>query len=232
MKGTNKIAKLEHDKDGSVLDVKEIFLTIQGEGPYSGMPAVFTRFSGCGLSCYWCDSDFENGTSMSIGDILSEIGKSIGHWSGPRLVVLTGGEPLRQNILPLCELLLSANFLIQIETAGYCWPSGFGSRFDTHLRTKAIHLVCSPKTPKVHPKVEKYCRDWKYIVARDTEFAVPAVEGSSVYQADRQSNNIWVQPRDDGDETYNRLNVEKAIALCTSFGYRLSLQTHKILGLP
>ena len=59
MFGTNKPMKQQVDSDGSTLDVVEIFSSIQGEGIYTGRPAIFIRLCGCGLQCYFCDTDFD-----------------------------------------------------------------------------------------------------------------------------------------------------------------------------
>ena len=103
-------------QEGRQLDVVEIFPTIQGEGPNSGLPATFVRLAGCHLRCYFCDTDFTSKrTTMTLGGIVSLIK------SNTKLVVLTGGEPMRQNIVPLCSAL-APNHHVQIETSGSFWP--------------------------------------------------------------------------------------------------------------
>ena len=96
--------KLDHRSDGS-LEVHHIWKTIQGEGPLAGSPAVFVRLAGCTLQCSFCDTDY---TSKRVRqepeEILAGI-KAIG--GGCNTVVLTGGEPFRQNVGPLsCFVLL------------------------------------------------------------------------------------------------------------------------------
>src|SRR5271156_2670792 len=104
MRGANPIRKPLHD-DGLQLEVKNIFPTLQGEGPFTGVPAVFVRLGGCNLACSFCDTDFEGFRDMPVADIVENV-SSASCERGKRvrqLVVITGGEPLRQNIVPLCE---------------------------------------------------------------------------------------------------------------------------------
>ena len=108
--------KLPFEKgDGTYLKVHSIFETIQGEGPYSGYQAIFIRLSGCNLACEFCDTEFDDYSILEIHDILKKI-KSFEQINP--LIVITGGEPFRQNISQLCKLLIINNFKIQIETNG------------------------------------------------------------------------------------------------------------------
>ena len=106
--------------DGKALDVQEIFATFQGEGIFTGFPAVFIRLGGCNLACKFCDTEFDSYQNLSLEEIiletkkLSENNKKRTH----NLIVITGGEPLRQNIIPLCEELIQDGFVVQIETNG------------------------------------------------------------------------------------------------------------------
>ncbi len=137
MRGNNPIRQPVQD-DGSQLEVKHIFPTLQGEGPYTGVPSVFVRLGGCNLACSFCDTDFE-GFRRHAGGVVSW--SKLKNWrmkTGKRvrnLVVITGGEPLRQNIVPLCESLLAQGFKVQIETNGTLWRE----------LPKEVDIVCSPK---------------------------------------------------------------------------------------
>ena len=84
--------------------VNEIFYSLQGEGGNTGTPAVFVRFSGCNLSCYFCDTDFSSYTQMSVEDIVSAVSAY-----PARLVVLTGGEPALQVDKQLVDALHAVN---------------------------------------------------------------------------------------------------------------------------
>ena len=96
--------------------VNEIFYSIQGEGQFAGTPAVFVRFSGCNLSCPWCDTDYESCEDMTASELEDAVGKlMMGHEGA--IVVLTGGEPALQ--LHEDEPLFRCfNTLVCIETNG------------------------------------------------------------------------------------------------------------------
>ena len=72
MFGKNPIRKAEKG-DGSVLQIQEIFPTVQGEGPHTGVPSVFVRLGGCNLACSFCDTEFENFENWSVDDIVAEV---------------------------------------------------------------------------------------------------------------------------------------------------------------
>jgi 7-carboxy-7-deazaguanine synthase len=99
------------------LNIKEIYPTLQGEGPSTGRPATFLRLAGCSLRCVYCDSEytFEGGELRAFSSLIEEI-KTLGN----NLVVVTGGEPLDQNNLPdFLRLLLSEDFEVELESAGH-----------------------------------------------------------------------------------------------------------------
>lgn len=98
--------------------ITEIFLSLQGESSWAGLPCVFVRTTGCPLRCVWCDSDyaFYGGREMSVEEIVNEVGR-LGR--GCKLVELTGGEPLAQkDIGTLSENLLDAGYTVLCETSG------------------------------------------------------------------------------------------------------------------
>ncbi len=99
-----------------MLELTEIFKSVQGESTYMGLPCVFVRLTGCNLRCVWCDTAyaFQGGKKLSIDKILEEI-KS----HGIDLVEITGGEPLMQKeVFPLMDTLLKNNFRVMLETGG------------------------------------------------------------------------------------------------------------------
>ena len=105
-------------KDELTLNVYEIFRSIQGESSYSGLPCAFVRLAGCNLRCRWCDTleaTQENfGKSLTIGQICTEIDSL-----GPRLVCITGGEPLLQKNTPhLAAALCASGYVVTVETNG------------------------------------------------------------------------------------------------------------------
>ncbi|MGL4519325.1 MAG: 7-carboxy-7-deazaguanine synthase QueE [Phocaeicola sp.] len=93
--------------------INEIFYSIQGEGTFTGTPAVFVRFSGCNLKCHFCDTKHESGTLMSDEEILQEINKYPGH-----VVILTGGEPSLWIDNEFVKLLKILGKTVCIETNG------------------------------------------------------------------------------------------------------------------
>ena len=99
------------------LRVTEIFRSIQGESTYAGFPCAFVRLTGCSLRCVWCDSAyaFHGGTEMTIDAVVERVERL-----GPRLVELTGGEPLEQEgVYSLAARLLDAGKTVLVETGGH-----------------------------------------------------------------------------------------------------------------
>jgi len=154
MHGRNQITKPNYESD--MIRVKSIFYTIQGEGPFSGHPAVFVRLAGCNLKCWFCDTDFEGGEEVFDENLFTAIDIAA-RPHDCRLVVITGGEPMVQNIGALCAMLLDSGFVVQIET------SGSASAPRLPYGESRFHVVCSPKTGTVHPDME-YATAWKYVV--------------------------------------------------------------------
>lgn len=208
--------------DGQHLKVVEIFPTLQGEGPFVGQPAVFVRLGGCNLACNFCDTEFEQFAEMTLEAILAQVTSLR---NGQRdLVVITGGEPLRQNIAPLCEALLEKGLRVQIETNGTLW----------RLLPEGVNVVCSPKVTdgKYHvlrPDLLDRVDALKFIVsAEDADYRdVGDVGQSSV----GRPIPIYVQPMDAYDPAKNAANAAHALALAQRQGYRLSMQMHKIWGI-
>ena len=109
------------------LVINEIYLSVQGESTWAGLPCVFIRLTGCNLRCSYCDTAhaFAEGREMALREILARVGALAGpfalHPAAGRLplVELTGGEPLRQkNSLPLMRSLCDAGFAVLLETSG------------------------------------------------------------------------------------------------------------------
>lgn len=211
--------------DGALLQVQEIFATLQGEGLFTGWPAVFVRLGGCNLACNFCDTEFESFTALPCSEILAEIRqKALSQGARVRnLVVITGGEPLRQNIQPLCEALLADGFRVQIETNGTIYrklPEG-------------VDIICSPKAPDgryypIRPDLLPKIRALKFIVSAE----VGAYHAVAEVGQSAANIPVYVQPMDDYDAEKNAANTAHALALAQQHGYILSLQTHKILRIP
>lgn len=238
MFGKNAIMKpLPADSD---FFVHSIFYTIQGEGPWAGMPTIFVRFAGCNLRCFWCDTDFEKGEWMSaltLRDRLSALAmrQNCTHF------VLTGGEPLLQPLQKLFDAT-PHGWRFQAETAGTVWPPDMSSFLDF----ERFVLVCSPKTGMVHEQIRQHCEHWKYIVGEDELTSPDGLPMLSTQVPDQKLRIfrpvfganvtkrpiIYVQPRDDQDAAKNEANLSAASCIALNYGYRLSLQMHKIANLP
>ena len=243
MFGRNKILKQDLRDDGK-LWVEEIFPTIQGEGPLAGRPAIFVRLCGCNLKCFFCDTSFESFQDFYTPKQILEKVQSFIQLDviSTDLVVLTGGEPLRQNIAPLCKMLVEDGFRVQIETSGTLWVDGLESLVQLSLAGSepGVSIICSPKTGKVHPKIEEYCIAWKYIVSENSCSSYDGLPVMSTQIPDRKNklyrpkdlSNIYIQPCDDHDETANKINNLYALRIAMRFGYKLSVQIHKYVGAP
>jgi 7-carboxy-7-deazaguanine synthase len=244
MFGANPIRKLDRDPRGS-LRVQDIFATLQGEGPHSGRSAVFLRLAGCNLQCHFCDTDFESNygknplTAEQVAEQIISCAEGMQGW----ILVITGGEPLLQNLEPLLTLLQKCNpspARVQIETAG--------TVYDSQLEQFIFNFdyVISPKTGKVAPKFYDMLNVyWKYIVRADDMVGEDGLPDSSTQRPEmRQAlarpsefdlkalDRIYLQPCDEQDPVANQRNVEEAIRRCKEHGYRLCLQVHKIVNLP
>lgn len=205
--------------------VKEMFLTLQGEGVNAGARAVFVRFAGCNLwsgrerdrasaICRFCDTDFVGVDGIGGGrfdDAAALVAAVEQHWGDgrqSRFVVLTGGEPMLQIDDALVDALHLAGFRIAVETNG------------TLAAHPGIDWVCV--SPKAGSVVEQRAGDELKLVWPQAGLDVDELESW-------QFANLLVQPLDDPAADANR---EAAIALVMERPrWRLSLQTHKLLGL-
>ncbi len=222
MFGKNKIMKPDiHSGDN--LDVQEIFPTIQGEGPYAGHPAVFIRLGGCNLACNFCDTEFESYKNFSLTQILEQVQELAKNSLGiitKKLIVITGGEPLRQPIEKLCRELVKLNFLVQIETNGTLYRE----------LPAEIKIICSPKSSngkyyQIRSDLLSRIDAFKFIISKnDKNYEDVAEVGQS-----KLAIPVYVQPMDEYDDAKNRANLKYVTELCQNHGYILSMQTHKIL---
>ena len=230
------MARVAKDEPGDHLLFNDAFYTIQGEGPYAGHPAVFIRLGGCNLQCPLCDTDYTNGNRpMAATDIASLAYKlhpfSKDPWHAENrnvrpLVVVTGGEPLRQNLGKLFKHLQQAGFLVQVETNGTLPPPD----------VDGVEYIVAPKTGKVNNLLQPRVTAYKYVLKageHDPEDGLPlrALDHASKRLARPHSKDVpvYVQPL---DSTNYRANVEACVNVCMNYGYRLSLQLHKELQLP
>ena len=205
--------------------VKEIFYTLQGEGARAGRAAIFLRFAGCnlwsglekdraGAVCKFCDTEFVGtdgaggGRFATAAELAGTVARCWGAAPGPRYVVCTGGEPLLQLDPPLVEALHAAGFEIAIETNG------------TLLPPPGIDWVC------VSPKA-----DAEQVLTRGDELKLvyPQTGGDPARYAGQSFRHFFLQPMDNPNRA---ANTEAATAYCLAHPqWRLSLQTHKLLGI-
>lgn len=224
-------------RDGS-LDIVDIWSTIQGEGPFAGVPAVFVRLAGCNLTCPLCDTDYTTGRRLyDITEAYSRIrekAKDSGHFP-INLVVFTGGEPFRQNLSPLVRSLIANGYRVQVETNG--------TLYDNLFPYAEVCIVCSPKTPSISKFLLPYITAFKYVleagyVDEATGLPTRALGGVPPWLWGRDGvgyvgrGEVYVQPADEQDPVKNRENLKVAAEMCLAHGYRLGLQIHKIAGLP
>ncbi len=209
--------------------IKELFYTLQGEGRNAGRAAVFCRFSGCNLwsgreedrataQCQFCDTDFV-GTDGSDGGVFPDADSLAAAvaltWrsnsaaeSGRPFVVFTGGEPLLQMDEPLIAAVRAAGFEIAVETNG------------TRLPPPGIDWVCV--SPKAGAEFVLRSGDELKLV-----FPQPGAEPDRF--EDLAFGFFYLQPMDGPDAVRNR---QLAVEYCLSHPqWRLSLQTHKLLGI-
>lgn len=238
------IEKLSHPNDG-MLDVHSIFFTIQGEGPFTGHPAIFVRLAGCNLQCPKCDTDYTSKRErMRYLDILAQVQKLTPksyHNHKRMLIVITGGEPLRQEVHHLLNLVDYTNYFVQIETNGTLpFLTGRFPYLNNIAHRQGVYVVVSPKTSRVQASVAQIACAWKYVASEQSlyqsEDGLPFhALGMDNYILARpthscRAENIYLQPQDDKDEVQNRMNIQACVESCQKHGHIFQLQTHKYMG--
>lgn len=229
--------KPEKRSHSEVLEVHSIFRTIQGEGPFCGTPAVFIRLAGCNLQCPGCDTDYTSSRHQATAEEIVDKVRELQQDNG--LVVITGGEPFRQEIGSLLRRLNVWNYYVQIETNGTLPPCD--AFFTTAIDMRAgNYIVCSPKTGSIHKEILKNACALKYVLSHH---AVNLADGLPIkalghpvdeYVARPPKSwifSVYVQPEDSKDERINYLNLQACINSCMKFGYTLQLQIHKLIGM-
>ncbi len=208
--------------------VKEIFYTLQGEGAQTGRAAVFCRFAGCNLwsgreadrataVCQFCDTDFvgadgPGGGKFESAEALADAVASKwpeSSYQGKRFVVCTGGEPLLQLNAALIEALHARNFEIAVETNG------------TVEAPAGIDWICV--SPKAGANLVQRS-------GHELKLVFPQANADPRRFEDLAFRHFFLQPMDGPDRA---ANTERAVQYCMEHPrWRLSLQTHKFLGIP
>lgn len=228
----NQPAEKPFTSESGSLDVHSIFDTIQGEGPCAGMPATFIRLAGCNLECAGCDTLYTDGRRILTPEALAA---RLDALPKRQLIVLTGGEPYRQALGRAILHLCSTGRQVQIETNGTLYQN-----VTEWVPEQMVKVVCSPKTPKVHPEMWKSIAALKYVVEAGYIDPLDGLPTRSVgTQYGRPSRppldwkgEIYVQPLDVQRDKKNQENLRAAVESCMKYGYRLCLQTQKLIGLP
>lgn len=192
--------------------INDIFYSLQGEGHNTGRAAVFVRFAGCNLRCSFCDTEFDTYREMNDEEILAAISQY-----PARFVVLTGGEPTLQVDEAFVELLHQHGYEVAMESNG------------TRPAPQNLDwLTVSPKvrSEKLEVKSEKLADELKVVFDETT-----APESYLSLLTSHFSPLLFLQPCDTGDAARN----EAIVARCVEYikehpWWRLSLQTHKLVG--
>lgn len=197
--------------------VSEIFYSLQGEGFFTGTPAVFVRFSGCNLRCPFCDTRHEAFTLMTEEEIVDAVSRY-----PARHVVLTGGEPSLQATPRLVDLLHKAGRFVAMETNGTRPVDELGLDW----------VTVSPKHCFLeNAKVAVLCPDELKLVYAPDAFAAAHTDPEEIAAA-FQTEHLFLQPCDTGDAAHNRRLLQEAVDYCKAHPHwRLSLQTHKYIGI-
>ena len=198
--------------------VKELFgPTLQGEGAHAGRACVFLRFAACNLACTWCDTDFaaEGAVKRTATELVAALVELDRHAS--RMVVVTGGEPTLQYDATLAAALATAGFRVHMESNGTRAPAA-----------PVDWLTISPK-PQFHPAslglAALRASEVKVVVDDTVDEATLAG-----YEARYPCEHYFAQPCMTAD--YDR-SLARTLALVQSRPrWRLSLQLHKLLGVP
>lgn len=217
--------------------VHSIFYTIQGEGPFAGYPAIFVRLAGCNLQCPGCDTEYTQGAeTLYISEVIDKIAYEWGQRGSdyenlPQLIVITGGEPFRQDIAMFANTMIVLGHIVQVETNGTMPPSP-GLHED-------VKIVCSPKTGTVNPKLFPRITAYKYVTTREDIAQGDGLPDWALFHTakprlarphDGFEGPVYLQPMDEQDEELNKLNQDAVLNSCMKHGHILQLQLHKIIG--
>lgn len=187
--------------------VNEIFVSLQGEGHWTGTPAVFLRLSGCNLACPFCDTQHLSHTDMTEDEIAALVCSF-----APRHIVITGGEPSLQLTDTLVDLLHKVGFYVQVETNG-----------SHELPADVDWVTCSPKVKQGGILKLRKVNELKMLYHGDGTDLSPA--------DDIDAEEYRLQPLDTGNPQRNQEITNQTINYIIEHPqWKLSLQTHKILN--
>lgn len=229
------IEKADLQDDGS-LALHSLFYTIQGEGPDTGRPAMFVRLWGCNLQCPGCDTDYtsewERISAAKLAERVTELKDDECPGAPTPIVVITGGEPFRQNIAVFANMMIVRGWEVHVETNGTLPPPD--------ILSTQVKIICSPKAGKINSVLEPRIAALKYVVK---EGCIDRKDGLPIRALDHPCSpvvakpplnfkgQVFVQPMDEGNPHLTRRNTTAAVNSCKAFGHTLQLQTHKFAGI-
>jgi 7-carboxy-7-deazaguanine synthase len=218
--------------------INEIFESIQGEGSHTGVPSVFIRLQGCPVGCPWCDTqhtwpvakediiaietlrskraDASTHAQFTPDELLSEY--SLRDYQAKHIVI-TGGEPCMYDLSPLTNMLVAQGFSVQIETSG---------TFPIRCHD-AVFVTVSPKIDmpggyEILPEALLRADEIKHAVAMQKH--IEALDNILFGLSLPREPSIYLQPISQHPRA-----TELAIKTCIERNWRLSLQTHKFIGI-
>jgi organic radical activating enzyme len=242
--------------------IKEIFNTVQGEGSRAGERSVFVRFAGCnlwnglpegrakgrGACARWCDSDFANGEKLTAYQIIERMDACWSDKSTWRWCVITGGEPLLQADADLLHALKTSGWRIALETNGTLNPVAD----DERIADLFDHITLSPKLGTEDVLMLRRCTDLKVVLPgavrpeagwteekmRKLERTIDAIyryvqPQDPVEQATVSLTHLTSQQRDTIRAAEYTANEKACLDwVMQNPSWRISLQTHKFMGVP
>ena len=187
--------------------INEIFYSLQGEGLRSGTANIFIRFSGCNLTCNYCDTEFESGKQFSTTELLAYLQQE--KMKGCKQIIFTGGEPALQVDTDLIKALKDKGYYLAIETNG-----------SKQLPEGLDFITVSPKVAEhvIRRNFKQEIDELKYIIAKDQQLPTPQAK----------AKNYFISPMSDGDQI-NIENLDYCIELVRNNPeWKLTMQYHKI----
>ena len=223
------------------LPVSEVFYTIQGEGRWSGFPAIFVRFQYCHLGCSWCDTRYtwdKNNHSphqlFTVEKLVDKIINTLPSRNTPAPhIVITGGEPMlfQENIASLIIALKNQRFnFIEIETSGTITPSPLmmsvvdwwncSPKLSNSLLDKHSRYI--PDTLRVFSEMDNV--DYKFVVRNIDDIKEMEQDFSEIIQSDR----IWLMPESISSTSHIK-RLKSIVPICLERGYVLAPRLHILL---
>ncbi|GFD87919.1 7-carboxy-7-deazaguanine synthase [Tenacibaculum sp. KUL152] len=222
----------------STLNINEMFETIQGEGAYTGIPSIFVRLQGCPVGCPWCDTkhtwEIKADLSVSPEDVIAKSSESETYFVSneaslmtlfeqqgyvAKHVVITGGEPCMYDLRPLTSILHQNGYTTQIETSG---------TFEV-LCDERTYVTVSPKINMkggfdVLTSALERANEIKHPIAMQKH--IDELDALLTKVSSLEGKQVCLQPI-----SQQKRATELAVSTCIARNWRLSLQTHKYIGI-